>query len=230
MRPPRRRCSGTLTHNLYAIFYALQRHHVILALRFSELDAIGNKERKKYLGALMKPYSPSTDRVGGTSLRFHAKSFMVGGYFILHTNWILTSTGPPVRLPGEPFRICPHQTYIPDPAARPEASEENYLSDFIDMELRWRGATYWESRCWSCPFCLTDYWIHAEEERLTLKVWQELGNSENWGHLGWDSQIAMTGRRGAKDIRHRHDFGRIRRVVREDDSHGCHVSSFANFR
>lgn len=156
--------------------YHIQQKHVQLAMKYHRTG-----HNLEYLEKLVTPFEQRF-KVTGMEVRYVATPRIVQGHFILHEEWIYTSTVDQTSWDAQEtafqdVQLCPH-IYFPDvetPYAEQDAFAHYTLDTgfqfayHLDAAFRDPGTVMQVS----CECCATDYTIEVEGQKTTFNVYHD---------------------------------------------------------
>ncbi|KAM4056234.1 endonuclease-reverse transcriptase domain-containing protein [Hirsutella rhossiliensis] len=173
----------------------LNHHHVQLALKYSRMGG-GDVKLRVYLARLLAPefrHTRSSSRQPSHSLdgKFWTYPKIAGGrYLVLSVRQYdqICLDVPVSRKSLARIRACEHLhnsfelDYAWNEGPLPALHPFHGLMNALDEAFASQGET--EIRG-SCSFCTTDFSVTASSERVTLRVWQDLGGEGSPNNPAW---------------------------------------------
>jgi hypothetical protein len=180
----------------FGIRYRLSYQHVQLTLKYSRLQPSQpsvlscRNVYDYYLSRLLWPFTTRTLWYGRVEINFSAQPKVIDERFILHSQWEfkLRPDLETVAMKLEDIRptvICPHLNLAltSNPLLQSNPMVAMAVSAFDNLGKQSYG---------SCTRCATDYSISALPTGVTIKAWQDLGNSGSPGDPYWVAQMWHT--------------------------------------
>lgn len=194
--------------------YALEHHHVQLALKYHRL---GNSHQG-YLKALMASYTSARYPL---TLIYTAQPRIVLNRFLLKEQWVMGNERGPVSKQSvgrDSIVLCPHVIFcLPEPGERSldgpgslfSQRQAIMFSTVISSAFQYRGSEQY----YYCNRCPTDYSvIVTSPSSVTFTAWHDFGSHENGSPLDlyWTTQNWSKGRSKLPTLRHKQ--GSVRKL------------------
>ena len=167
----------------YGIRYRLSYQHVQLVLKYFRRQLAHQPIHDSYLSCLLQPFTAHALMFDRVAIDFTVQPRVIYGRFILHSQWEYKIRARSVLLEDiRPSNLCPHLnlTHTSNPMLRLNPLIGTVFCAFDNPGEEIYG---------SCTRCSTDYSILTLPGGVTIRAWQDLGNSGSPWDPYWVAQM-----------------------------------------
>lgn len=166
-------------------YYAVEFHHVQLAIKYTRLGNIHQHYRARILQKYTKSkllYASTKQRF--TALDFTAEPVIVQSRFIMMETFVFRDQDQPLSITtfaAQFFKVCPH---LPVDAGALRTA----MQLAFDLDLAGRQPSL-PPKVYSCDRCPTDYLVTVQRDRPLIQVWQDFGSGTSPTDPYWRSHV-----------------------------------------